>query len=400
MKKIFTFASIALIALVALSCRKATQETPVKYQPVPKLEFDGPGSLEFNPEGGQICLEIKTTHLVDVKASSDWVGAEVSGRFVYVSAPVNNSIYTRYSTVTIKAGDRSCSLQAKQRGTPSNYYWEPEYLFEHTGGSITLKFQKTDATVRLDVEGQDWITVSMKDDQITIDVAMNPDDQGRQGTVNFKAGSDVRKVVIKQKAESGDTPVDDEPEAVTYASWIGNWTSSVGTLTIAEGDEAKGLYIMSFEQFGEQKVPAFFNEETGELEFYSYKLDVDGNWEYYLGAKDTDDYIELGGPDEDIMLASAKLTDSGKGFTITGNEFQAVYSGKTYDIVIARLVVVAYLLQKEGDYDEGWYTLNGISDVVLPAAYSKAGTSSVSSVKSNSTSLNHRVSAGKKLHAR
>ena len=52
MKKIFTFASIALIALTALSCRKATQEVPAKYQTTPKLEFEGPGALEFKSEGG------------------------------------------------------------------------------------------------------------------------------------------------------------------------------------------------------------------------------------------------------------------------------------------------------------------------------------------------------------
>ena len=198
MKKIITFASIALIALTALSCRKATQDVPAKYQTTPKLEFEGPGALEFKSEGGEICLEFKTTAPLDVKASSDWVGTEVRGRFVYISAPLNNSIYTRYSTVTIKSGEQSCSLQAKQRGTPSDFFWEPEYEFDYNGGSLKLKFHKVDVTVRLDVEGQDWISVTAGDEELVIDVAKNPNSEAREGSVTWKAGDDVRKVVIKQ----------------------------------------------------------------------------------------------------------------------------------------------------------------------------------------------------------
>ena len=68
MKKIFTIASIALVAVLALSCRKATSEMPAKYQPAPKLTFEGPGALEFDAEGGEVCLLVDTYETVEVKS--------------------------------------------------------------------------------------------------------------------------------------------------------------------------------------------------------------------------------------------------------------------------------------------------------------------------------------------
>ena len=162
MKKIFTIASIALVAVLALSCRKATSEMPAKYQPAPKLTFEGPGALEFDAEGGEVCLLVDTHETVEVKSSAEWVGVEISGRYIYISAPLNDSIYPRYSTVELTCGDRKASLQAKQLGVASNYFWDPEYEFPYTAATLTLKFHKTDATVSVDVEGQDWISVDLE----------------------------------------------------------------------------------------------------------------------------------------------------------------------------------------------------------------------------------------------
>ena len=100
------------------------------------------------------------------------------------------------------------------------------------------------------------------------------------------------------------------------------------------------------------------------------------------------------------MLASAKLNDAANGFTIEGNEYQAAYSSGTYDEVIVKLAVLGYLTEADGGNEPGWYTFNGMTEVDLPATYSKAGTSSVSSVKSVSTTVNHGYSVAKKLQAR
>ena len=217
MKKIFTIASIALVAVLALSCRKATSEMPAKYQPAPKLTFEGPGALEFDAEGGEVCLLVDTYETVEVKSSSEWVGVEISGRYIYISAPINDSIYPRYSTVELISGDSKASLQAKQLGVASNYFWDPEYEFSYAAATLTLKFHKTDATISVDIEGQDWISVDLESQTMVINIAKNTYKEAREGSVTWKAGKDVRTIVIKQALNpNGDNPDDpDDPDEPT-----------------------------------------------------------------------------------------------------------------------------------------------------------------------------------------
>lgn len=214
MKRIFTIASIALVAVLALSCRKNTSEAPAKYQPAPKLTFNGPGALEFEAEGSEICLLVDTFEPVTVTSSAEWVKVEISGRYIYISAPLNNSIYPRYSTVELTAGDMKASLQAKQHGVPSDYFWEDEYRFESSASSLSLRFFKTLETVRVEIDGQDWISVDLDSDMLTINVAKNPYKQVREGSVTWTAGKDVRVINIVQalNPSGGDDPGDDPGE--------------------------------------------------------------------------------------------------------------------------------------------------------------------------------------------
>ena len=402
MKRYIAFLTIVLA--VAASCAK--QPTGEKYLADPALQTST-GTISFEADGGSTFVSVSTLDNVVATANKDWVTVSVSGKQVNVSVPANESIETRYAVIDITAGARSRSVQIIQFGVNTKLVWEEEYEFPYAGGSLSLLYQ-TNATVRISVDS-DWISASAEDGVLDITVASNPLKTAREGIVVWKAGSDERTITIKQALNpsgtggdepGGDEPGGDEPGEVSYASWIGNWTSSAGTLEIAEGDESYGLYVLTFEQFAGQAVPAFYNEETGEIEFYSYLLTTDGNWEYYFGAFDSDNYIELGGPDEDIMLASAKLNAAGNGFTIEGNEYQATYSGKTYDEVIVQLAVLGYLTEDEGQYEAGWYTFNNMTEVDLPATYSKAGGSSVSSVSAVSTPVLGKAPVANKLHSR
>ena len=106
------------------------------------------------------------------------------------------------------------SLQAKQHGVASNYFWDPEYEFSYAAASLVLKYHKTDATISLDVEGQDWISVELASQTLVINIAKNPYKVAREGSVTWKAGKDVRTVVIKQALNPGgsDEPGDDPDE--------------------------------------------------------------------------------------------------------------------------------------------------------------------------------------------
>lgn len=381
MKRYIAFLTIAL-ALVA--CKKA-QPTGEQYLPAPVLETST-GTVQFGSQGGQAVVSASTYEVLQAKTSQSWLTLSVDGSNVTFTAQPNTSIESRYAIVELSSAGASCDVRVVQFGYNTKYIWEEGYSFSAAGGTLNLKYPETDETIRIKITGN-WISAVSADGVLSITVEKNTEPEPREGLVEWKAGDDVRSIVIAQAKGSGsgggdepggDEPGgDDEPGEVTYASWIGSWNSSAGTLVISELSEADHIYVMSFEQFGEQNVPAFFNEETGALEFYSYEIGTDGNWTYWFCSLDSDDYIETGGPNDDIMLASATLNAAKTAFTIEGNEYTAVYGGTPYDEVIVKLIVAGYLSENEGNNTAGWYTFNDMEPVDLPAAYTKAGTTSV-----------------------
>lgn len=383
MKKILTIISVAAVLLFAFSCKKASYEIPDKYKAAESLAVKGSASVEFDAVGGSYTVSVKGNDAaLEVSVNSDWLSAEASGQDVKLSCPGNMSLLIRYATVTIKSQGKERRLQVKQYGVSNDYLWEESYEFPAAGGDLALKFIPTTLSIKLKVEGSEWIKASVTENTLNVTVAKNETAEERSGKVIWQAGEQIQEFAITQAkgngGSGGDEPGgDDEPGEVTYASWIGSWSSSAGTLVISELSEADHIYVMSFEQFGEQNVPAFFNEETGALEFYAYEIGTEGNWTYWFCSFDSDDYIETGGPNDDIMLASATLNAAKTAFTIEGNEYTAVYGGTPYDEVIVKLIVAGYLSEKEGDKDVGWYTFNNMEPVDLPAAYTKAGTTSV-----------------------
>jgi hypothetical protein len=376
MKKVFTIISVAALLLLAFSCKKNGYEIPEKYKVAEELSVKGSAHVEFGAAGGSQSLSVlHNSEAVTVKADAEWVNVSASDQNVIISCDENFALTYRYAQVTISSSGKSCSIQVKQNGVTNEYLWEESYSFAAAGGEVALKYLPTTLSIKLKVEGSEWITAAATDNTLKILAAKNETGEARTGKVTWQAGEDIREIVITQAKGNGGGG--DEPGEVTYASWIGSWSSSAGTLVISELSEADHIYLMSFEQFGEQNVPAFFNEETGALEFYAYEIGTEGNWTYWFCSVDSENYIETGGPNDDIMLASATLNAAKTAFTIKGNEYTAVYNGTPYDEVIVKLVVAGYLSEKEGDKSVGWYSFNNMEPVDLPAAYIKAGTTSV-----------------------
>ncbi len=376
MKKVFTIISVAALLLLAFSCKKNGYEIPEKYKVAEELSVKGSAHVEFGAAGGSQSLSVlHNSEAVTVKADAEWVNVSASDQNVIISCDENFALTYRYAQVTISSSGKSCSIQVKQNGVTNEYLWEESYAFAAAGGEVALKYLPTTLSIKLKVEGSEWITAAATDNTLKILAAKNETGEARTGKVTWQAGEDIREIVITQAKGNGGGG--DEPGEVTYASWIGSWSSSAGTLVISELSEADHIYLMSFEQFGEQNVPAFFNEETGALEFYAYEIGTEGNWTYWFCSVDSENYIETGGPNDDIMLASATLNAAKTAFTIKGNEYTAVYNGTPYDEVIVKLVVAGYLSEKEGDKSVGWYSFNNMEPVDLPAAYIKAGTTSV-----------------------
>lgn len=398
-----------LSALVAFAgCQAEKQPAGSQYAAEPSLSLT-PYTVEFTPDGGSAQISVKADDLL-VGADKPWLATDVKGSVVTVTAEANKRLDARYCVVTIVSGKASALVQVVQYGLNSNDLWKTSYDFTAEGGSVQLKYSGL-GTPRITVTGSSWISAEAEDGILTITVAAN-EKGAREGSVQWRLDDENTTITIKQAANPSYNPGDDNPGGggdnpggggdnpggggdnpggggdnpggggdtpgqVTIDSFVGSWTSSLGSADIEVLSEEYPLYKFTFSGFmdGEQPVPAFWDESSKTMQFYSYNLGEEGNWTYYFGGLDDEDYLELGGPDEDQMLASATLSADGKSFQIKGNEYNATYQSGTYHEVIVALTLFAYLSQAEGDYDPGYYSFNNVTDITLPVTFTKSSAS-------------------------
>ena len=260
-------------------------------------------------------------------------------------------------------------------------------------GKINLHFLPTLETVRLQVNGREWIDVELGESYINLTIAKNTTDEVRKGTVTCRAGEDVRSFNIVQASASGsggggsDDPGDEPGEFVaTYEDWVGTWTVGGRTLSFAESEDYPGeVLVMTDSGYGELAnylhPNVVFDEESGKIVFCAQKL-YEHNIEqyYFLGVNGQD---LLFGDSEYHIVAEGSMTSAGKAqivpvsFTDTqGTPHSA--SG---------LTLALYQTEDDEVYEKGWYGLQGVEELAIPANISKAGTSSVSSVKTTGSQL-------------
>jgi hypothetical protein len=125
-----------------------------------------------------------------------------------------------------------------------------------------------------------------------------------------------------------------------YLAWIGTWYTENGEKFVIEKDKTNSTYaVTGF--FGEVPAITRFNAEDGTMSFYGQEIAEDANYSYQLLGRDQDNYVESGSQDGTSTLAIATLSEDGKSFALIGNEYEAVYSGTTYDEIIVKLEVFA-----------------------------------------------------------
>lgn len=202
-KRISIIFLAAAAALLTVSCQKGGSQLPEKYKPAASLAYEGPGAVEFTTDGGTNHLTVITQDPVEATLSSNWLTLEVSGRYVYLTAPENNTLNTRYATLTLTSGGKTRDVQVKQYGITVDYMWQPAYEIPYGGGTLNLKHHPTQATVRVQVEGKEWISVELEEGALIVSVAKNPENAVREGSVTWTAGEDVRAFAVKQAASPG-----------------------------------------------------------------------------------------------------------------------------------------------------------------------------------------------------
>lgn len=252
------------------------------------------------------------------------------------------------------------------------------------GGTFYLSVKADeDYTVSSDV---DWIVVSqptraLYEDRLAITVQENPTTEPRTGNITLRSKESDLLFAIEVKQAAGE-----EPQPVSgYESFLGAWNGDQGGFYVQEyvdpetEEVQENVYNFIYDGFFEGEniglaagFHHFDDDDMDVMYFQFWIFDEDEDWYYIFCGVDADEYIEFGGPEQKEVLAWGVLDENGA-LNIIGNEYEAVYSGTTYDEVIVSLSCYAYRRTTKDNYKEGdIYSFNSVTPINLPAVFTKA----------------------------
>lgn len=182
--------------------------------------------------------------------------------------------------------------------------------------------------------------------------------------------------------DPGDNPGDD-PGSDAYSKWIGTWNAGSGrTITIAPGEQGKS-YLVTDSGFGGFEYVTLLDSSTGEMLFCTQLVDEYDIDEYYFIGIDGNS-LRYGDEDQDYLLARGVISANGSSMTISPVKYMS--DGK--EVQASAVTILDYQTEDGNGYDQGWYGLNGIDDLTLPATLTKASSSSLSVARANYYDMN------------
>lgn len=242
MKKYLNIILAVAASALLFSC---TENEPdgSQYAESPAIEIVSK-NVVFAPAGGTGSIEVNAPGKVYASSERSWLDVSVSGQTISLVAAENESLESRYATITIVSGESSATVTAQQFGITSDLVWDESYNVGYNGGDVTLQFTES-GFVRVSVtEGKDWISVDVADNELIITAAPNAYKTPREGSVSFSAGGKVREVGIVQAGNpSGLNPGDPEPREFTVQE---AWTPKY--VGLSETDETKAIVGVDAEE--------------------------------------------------------------------------------------------------------------------------------------------------------
>lgn len=222
-------------AVLLYSC--STQEPDgSQYAASPSIEIVSKDDV-FPSEGGTGTIVVNTRETVTAASDRTWLTVSVSGRSIYLTATENETLESRYASVSIKAGDAASEITVQQFGMTSELMWESSYDFPYGGDELSLGFSES-GVIRVTVpEGKDWISVDVEDKVLTITTSPNAYKASREGKVRFSAGEKVREVGVVQAGNPGGLNPDDPTpqEFILQEGWTPKY------IGLSEDDETKAV---------------------------------------------------------------------------------------------------------------------------------------------------------------
>jgi len=212
------------------------------------------GSIVYEAEGP-----------VSVTCDKTWCTINVSGNTISVSVGANEDIMGRTAVVKLTSGAYSVDAIVQQKGKVVLFdFYGATFEVGQGGKTITVEGTSTGAlTAESNV---DWITTSVADNIVTIEVAKNTKAAERTGKVTVSAPDYNRQGVYTIVQEAGASPVFEGTYTLDFFSDAAESVAETITATVTADASTENLYhISGILKDVEVDIPATLNKETNQL---------------------------------------------------------------------------------------------------------------------------------------
>lgn len=321
MKKILCFILLLAGVTMVTSCG----EDDATYTPVAPLEILSNDVL-FETAGGTGTIKVNTSDALTATTAASWLSVSVSGNTVTVTAPENTSLSGRSGIIELKAGGKTASITATQKGLAYGVTEGLEYKVDDQANVLELNFSNSLAPTVKSLD--EWIQPTLDGTKLTLAIAENNVREARSGQVVVACGDYADTIVVNQdamifKVSENQFQSNDNKAAsfqITYeaskkislsrdVSWIGaKGSGNTITITIPDneegglrtghlfikcGDEVESIFIAQFDITNEVS--------SGYYVFWYYDANA-GDWSYLPAYMDLEQETMIVQLSDDLMF--------------------------------------------------------------------------------------------------
>ena len=171
-------------------------------------------------EGAVLSIAVKHNLDIVVDELPDWITSTVDADTLLINVAPNNTGYSRSTYVKYTTGEVSDSVFISQKSGVSFNIAQTSITIDIDGGEETVKYS---SNFPVEITAKDnWFSVELSEDKITISASKNSTSGQRAGAVNLRAGEVTQILTVRQ-----DGGIVVRPEVAEYSFLYGQTEAAI-----------------------------------------------------------------------------------------------------------------------------------------------------------------------------
>ena len=171
-------------------------------------------------EGAVLSIAVKHNLDIVVDELPDWITSTVDADTLLINVAPNNTGYSRSTYVKYTTGEVSDSVFIIQKSGVSFNIAQTSITIDIDGGEETVKYS---SNFPVEITAKDnWFSVELSEDKITISASKNSTSGQRAGAVNLRAGEVTQILTVRQ-----DGGIVVRPEVAEYSFLYGQTEAAI-----------------------------------------------------------------------------------------------------------------------------------------------------------------------------